>query len=283
MREEEPSAQAATDEIRVDIGGAELLPQLRKLWEATYDHQVAAGAAGVPAGDRAESWELRRARYGRVFERHPAFVMVARQAKRAVGYVLAYADEPFEDDAEGPVATIENLFVVPELREQGLGGWLLEEAEEEAIEQWGATASAVEVMVGNELAEQFADRTGFIELGQTWLRPAARGVHSLDAEIDDDTLGDLLDEGSDLFALGLEEGPDEMWHTSEVLVACEPETGVAPDGAALEAVLAPFAEAGALSALVALDREAAEEWAVTLEGLGFRPVLRLLTRSIVAD
>lgn len=283
MREEELSAQPATDEIRVDFGGAELLPKLRQLWEATYDHQVAAGSAGVPAGDRAESWGLRRARYERVFERHPAFVMLAYQADSAVGYVLAYADEPFDEDADGPVVTIENLFVVPELREQGLGGWLLEEAEEEAIEQWGATSSAVEIMVGNELAERFADRTGFVELGQTWLRPAPVNVKDLNTEIDDDALGDLLDEGSELFALGLEEGPDEMWHTSEVLVACEPELGVAADGAALEAVLAPFAAAGAQSALVALDREAAQEWAVTLQSLGFRQVLRLLTRSIVAD
>lgn len=282
MREDEMPTQSSSDDIQVDFGGTELLPDVQPLWEAMFDHQQSAGAAGLPVGDRGDSWRLRLARYERVFDRQPAFVMVARQDGEPVGYVLGYADEPFEDAEDAaPIVTIESLFVVPELRAQGLGGWLLEEAEAEAIEQWGVESSALEIMPGNALAESFTDRAGFAEIGETWLRPVLGGGEATGHEIDDDKLGELLDEGSDMFAIGLEEGPDEMWQTSEVLVAFQPEPGFAADADALESEIALFAAAGATSALVALDRETSAEWTETLTALGFRKILRLLTREIV--
>lgn len=281
------------------MGGVELLPSVQPLWESLFDHQLAGGAAGLPVRPRDESWPLRLARYERLFERQPAFVLVANQGNQAVGYALAYADDPIEEAGDGPVVTIESLVVTPELRGQGLGGWLLEEAEAEAIEQWGAEVCALEVMTGNESADGFFARAGFVERGETWLRPAAGDPASAGAagaadaadaadaaaeqNIDDDRLGDLLEAESELFAIGLEEGPDETWLTSVVLVGCQPEPELAADGAALEAALAPFAAAGASSALVALDRSNDPGWGEELARLGFKKVLRLLTRSIVVE
>lgn len=269
--------------IEVELGGIELLPAVQPVWEALFDDHIAGGAAGLPVQPRSETWPLRLARYHRVFERQPAFVLVASQGGKSIGYALAYADDPIEEAGDGPVVTIESLAVLPDMRGQGLGGWLLEEAESEAIEQWGAEVSALEVMIGNESAENFYDRAGFVERGETWLRPAPQGPEGATRAIDDDRLGELLDEGSELFALGLEEGPDDTWLSSEVLVLCQPEPECPADGATLEATLAPFAQAGASSALVALDRSNDPAWGEALATLGFKKVLRLLTRAIVVE
>ncbi|MHA3684940.1 GNAT family N-acetyltransferase [Leucobacter sp. HY1908] len=282
------SSRSSSAPIRVDLGGPELLPDVQPVWDAVLDTLPTAGAAGLSLQPVRESWPLRLARYERVFERQPAFVLVARQGEQVIGYALAYADDPIDEVSDGPVVTLESLAVLPEMRGQGLGGWLLEEAESEGIEQWGAQASALEVLAGTESADDFYARAGFVEMGETWLRPdpasnAATGAASNAREIDDDRLGDLLDEGSELFAIGLEEGPDDIWVTSEVLVGLQPEPDYAADGAALEAALAPFAAAGASSVLVALDASCDPAWRETLAGLGFRRVLRLLTRSLVIE
>lgn len=281
----QPSPTASQDPIEVDFGGIELVPAVQPLWDALFAHHLAGGAAGLPVQDPADSWPLRRARYERLFDRAPAFVLLARQGKKAVGYALAYADDPIDEAGDGPVVTVESLIVLPEMRGQGLGGWLLEEAESEAIEQWGAEVTALEVMTGNESADDFYTRAGFVERGETWLRPdpTTGGAPTGAQDIDDDRLGELLDEGSELFALGLEEGPDDTWLTSEVLVGCQPEPGYPADGPALEAALAPFAAAGAYSVLVALDRSNDPAWSETLTDLGFAKVLRLLTRSLIVE
>lgn len=278
-----PSTSANSDAVQVDFGGAELLPDLQPLWEALFEHHVAGGAAGLPVQEQRDSWPLRLAHYERIFDRQPAFVILARQGNKAVGYALAYADDPIEGAGDGPVVTIESLIVLPEMRGQGLGGWLLEEAEAEGIEQWGAEVSAIEVLTDNTSAIDFSDRLGFVERGETWMRPARSGGVIESQRIDDDRLGDLLDEGSEQFALGLEEGPDDTWLSSEVLTLCQPEPGYAADAAALEAALAPFAEAGASSALVALDDSSDPAWGDVLTDLGFRRVLRLVTRPLVTD
>lgn len=281
---EEPTPTSDLNAINVELGGVELLAEVPPLWEALFDHQVESGAAGLTAQLREDTWSLRLARYERIFERQPAFVMVARQGSQAIGFVLAYADEPLDEESEAPIVTIESLAVLPEMRGQGLGGWLLEEAEEEAIEQWGANVSALEVMVGNELAEGFTKRAGFIDFGETWLRPAANGASvGSTADIDDDRLGELLEVESELFAFGLEEGPDESWQTSVVIVGCQPGADLPADGPALEAALVQFAAAGATSALVALDASNDPAWADVLTGMGFKKVLRLLTRDIVVS
>lgn len=280
------SPPSSSDSIEVDFGGSELLPSVQPLWEALSASHAAGTSNGLPTQSARDSWPLRFARYERIFEREDAFMLVARQGTKAVGYAVAYADDPFDDESESPIVMIESLAVLPELRSQGLGGWLLEEVEGEAIELWGATESAVEVPLGNEAAEGFAARAGFVEFGETWLRPAPQGTpaeQAGSASIDDDRLGILLEEGSELFAVGLEEGPDDTWITSEVLVLCQPEPGFAADGPSLEAMLAPFAAAGATSALVALDATSAPGWGEALTTLGFRQVLRLFTRTIAVE
>lgn len=278
-----PSHSADSNAVQVDFGGAELLHDLQPLWEALFEHHVAGGAAGLPVQQLRDTWPLRLAHYERIFERQPAFVILARQGSKPVGYALAYADDPIEGAGDGPVVTIESLVVLPEMRGQGLGGWLLEEAEAEGIDQWGAEVSAAEVLADNTSGADFYARLGFVERGETWMRPARPGGVVESQRIDDDRLGDLLDDGSERFALGLEEGPDDTWLSSEVLALCQPEPGYAADAAALEAVLAPFAQAGASSALVALDDSSDPRWGEELTSLGFRKVLRLVTRPLVTD
>lgn len=279
MRDDHSQTTASTpDSVKVSLGGIELLPALQPMWERLFDHHAASGAAGLPVRSRDESWPLRHESYEEIFAEQPAFVLIAHQGSHAVGYVVAYADEPIEEAGDGPIVTIETLVVLPEMRDKGLGGWLLQEAEAEAIEQWGAEVTALEVMVGNESGEGFFNRASFVERGETWLRTGIT-AHS-ETATDYDRLDTLLDTESELFAIGLEEGPDDTWLTSEVLVVCQPEATTAANEATLEATLAPFAEAGAVSTLVALDGSNDPAWGEALAALGFRKVLRLLTRSI---
>ena len=289
MREDDlPTNSSAQPEVELKMGGIELLPIVQPLWEALYDHHHENGDAGLAVRPREESWPLRFAHYEQIFKDHTAFAIVAHTAGVPSGYALAYEDDPIDEDDERSIVTVESLVLLPETRGQGIGTLLLAAVETEASERWEAAESALEVMTGNESADAFYEHAGFVERGETWLRLAPAGGPAVgERKTDEDRLGELLDEHLDdeeaLFALALEDGPDDTWLTSDVLVVGQPEYDVEADAAALEAALAPFAAAGATSALIALDSETDAGWPEALESLGFRKVLRLLTRPIAAN
>ena len=84
---------------------------------------------------------------------------VARAAGDIVGFVtFEYASDAFETDVERGV--VQNLYVRPERRNDGIGRALLERAERELTEN-GVDVVTVEAMAANEAARRFYRRQGY--------------------------------------------------------------------------------------------------------------------------
>lgn len=98
--------------------------------------------------------ESRQAVMRRVALPHTA--LLGRVQDRAAGAAFVALD--------GPVAMVHAIEVVPELRRQGVAGWMIAKAAEWAAQQ-GADRLALAVGRANTGARAVYDRMGFIEMG----------------------------------------------------------------------------------------------------------------------
>lgn len=104
-------------------------------------------------------------------------VLVAR-AEGIVGFVsFEMADGVFEERVRR--GRIQNLYVVPEWREGGIGSALLEAAES-ALAEAGADTVAIEAMAGNVRARRFYERHGYDPHRIEYERPVETDTHTND-------------------------------------------------------------------------------------------------------
>jgi len=86
-------------------------------------------------------------------------VRIAREGQQTVGFVMVTIDSGrYEQDETRGI--IENIFVEPGYRNQGIGSELLDAAEE-LLRQAGADVLALEAMADNESARQFYRAHGY--------------------------------------------------------------------------------------------------------------------------
>jgi ribosomal protein S18 acetylase RimI-like enzyme len=86
-------------------------------------------------------------------------VLVARADRRTVGFVMVTIDSGrYEQDERRGI--IENIFVEPTYRNQGIGSELLGSAEDR-LRRSGADILALEAMADNEAARQFYRAHGY--------------------------------------------------------------------------------------------------------------------------
>lgn len=86
-------------------------------------------------------------------------VRIAREGRQTVGFVMVTIDSGrYEQDETRGI--IENIFVEPGYRNQGIGSELLDAAEE-LLRQAGADVLALEAMADNESARQFYRAHGY--------------------------------------------------------------------------------------------------------------------------
>ncbi|MFB6354851.1 MAG: N-acetyltransferase family protein [Halobacteriales archaeon] len=90
-----------------------------------------------------------------------------------VGFV-AFALERDGLDRDVDRGVVENLYVVPECRGQGIGGELVTAAED-ALTAAGADRVALEVMAANDAARRFYERQGYGPHRVTYERPTGDG------------------------------------------------------------------------------------------------------------
>ncbi|CCQ32809.1 Sporulation regulator protein [Halorhabdus tiamatea SARL4B] len=86
-------------------------------------------------------------------------IRVARADDRIVGFVM-FTLESDTLDRTVPRGIVENLYVVPDRREEGIGTELLEIAEAELRDE-GATVVALDVLADNEAARAFYRSHGY--------------------------------------------------------------------------------------------------------------------------
>lgn len=103
---------------------------------------------------------------------------VAEEAGRVVGFVMHHVETGlYETDVTRGV--IDNLYVVPESRGEGVGSALLDFAED-ALRDQGADVLAVEAMWDNEDARRLYEHRGYDRHRVTFEKQAESDTHSKD-------------------------------------------------------------------------------------------------------
>lgn len=150
------------DELHILRAGSERIAALEPLWKALHKHHATVAPQLGPVRSPEESWERRRSRYQSLLNQPGSFVLIAEQAKRAVGYALVTVHEGSETwQTSDQVAEIETLSVLPEARGVGIGSALMHAVYAE-LEQAGITEITVNVIASNKDALRFYERYGLI-------------------------------------------------------------------------------------------------------------------------
>jgi ribosomal protein S18 acetylase RimI-like enzyme len=158
------------EDLVIVRGGPERIPDLEPLWLALRDHHHSVTADWGPVHDDTTSWDRRRRAYERWLREPDAFVLVAEQDGRAVGYALVRVSGPsptwagLERSGE-----IETLSVLPGARGRGIGAALLEAVDAE-LDRIGVAETVLTVVEPNVGARRFYERLGFETLFLTMRR-----------------------------------------------------------------------------------------------------------------
>jgi ribosomal protein S18 acetylase RimI-like enzyme len=140
------------------------------LWVDLASEQTQYGSHVLPADNRASIREQAA--------RHAATdcLVVARVDDEVVGFVMF-------DVSDGGVGLdvakglVENLYVVPRMRDQGIGARLLREAERRLAER-GVDVVSLEAMADNEAARRFYRRHGYDRHRVELEKPVESDTHS---------------------------------------------------------------------------------------------------------
>jgi ribosomal protein S18 acetylase RimI-like enzyme len=157
-------ALALSDEgIVVVRGGSERIADLQPLWESLHEHHAAVAPHLTdlgPVRSPGDSWEVRRELYAEWLAEPDAFVLVAQDGRRAVGYALVHMRGAEETWATGErIAELETLTVLPRYRSRGLGRTLVNEAYRQ-LRGIGVQHLSIAVIASNRDALRFYDRLG---------------------------------------------------------------------------------------------------------------------------
>jgi ribosomal protein S18 acetylase RimI-like enzyme len=142
------------------------------MWVALADEQRAHGSHPLAAENRSQARDL-IAQYV-----HADGIAVAVRGTIPVGFVMFHAETGFyETDATRGV--VDNLYVRPDQRGDGLGSALLDYAED-ALRQRGVDVLAVEALAANEAARRLYESRGYEPHRVTLERSAESDTHSKD-------------------------------------------------------------------------------------------------------
>lgn len=139
--------------MNVESPGIDAADELTELWVDLAADQRAYGSHLRVEENREVAREslLRHALTGGL--------LVAREDDDILGFVSFYPEGgSFEQDVQRGI--IENIYVVPERRGEGIGSELLAAAEERLTEE-GADVLALEALADNEAAIRFYERHGY--------------------------------------------------------------------------------------------------------------------------
>jgi GNAT superfamily N-acetyltransferase len=168
--ERPPLGPAFPDGVAVAFGGAAEVALLRPLWLALHRIHRQADPELAPHVDDETSWRRRERLYEHCLESPDAFLLLLRRSEVLIGYAMV-AVEPDGDvlwsdtwKVGEKVAELETMYLVPEERDHGLGGLLLDTVEAE-LESRGIADLAIGAVPGNTGALRFYERRGYLP---TW-------------------------------------------------------------------------------------------------------------------
>lgn len=146
--------------------GADALDEIKPLWTALKNHHGAC-TPGMAVREDAESWRMRRRDYEGWLSEEGAFLLLARQDGRPVGYALVRMD------GAGPTwmqpdrrAIVQDIAVDAAARGGGVGRALLDRVHDET----GCDVIELTVLSANASARAFYERSGFEPFAETLRR-----------------------------------------------------------------------------------------------------------------
>jgi ribosomal protein S18 acetylase RimI-like enzyme len=152
--------------------GAERIEDLEPLWASLNEHHVAIAPELEELGPirtREDSWRVRRGLYEGWLAEPDAFVLIARDGGRPVGYALVAFRAAEEAWATGErIGVLETLAVLPEHRGAGLGTSLMD-AVFARLRELGVTEIEVSTLTANTDSQRFYERFGLRRFTVTYL------------------------------------------------------------------------------------------------------------------
>jgi GNAT superfamily N-acetyltransferase len=146
--------------VKIVSGTADRIPELQPLWEALELHH--SKLPDVPSiRTLADSWEMRRRRYGEWLADGSGRLFIAERDGRVVGYaMLTITDAPATWDVGSRAAEVETMSVLEVERSSGVGAALMDAALD-AVAAEGVRAIGVGVVHSNVGGIRFYERAGF--------------------------------------------------------------------------------------------------------------------------
>ncbi|MFC3476697.1 GNAT family N-acetyltransferase [Halobacterium litoreum] len=145
-----------------------------ELWVALADEQRDHGSHLLAAENREQARDLVRQYV------HADGCLVAEDAGVPVGFVMFHVETGLYDtDADRGV--VDNVYVAPDARGDGVGSALLDRAEARLCEQ-GADVLAVEALWDNAAARRLYERRGYAPHRVTLEKPLESDTHTKDPD-----------------------------------------------------------------------------------------------------
>jgi len=151
-------------EIDIVGAGADRVDDLAPLWRAMQEHHIRVGPdiPGIPPRTPEASWEVRRGRYLEWLSGEDAFVLIAEEGARAVGYALVSFHERDDTHSTGArFGELHSLAVAPDRRGGGIGTRLLHEVYRR-VRAARVDEMVIAVMEGNDRVRALYERDGFV-------------------------------------------------------------------------------------------------------------------------
>jgi ribosomal protein S18 acetylase RimI-like enzyme len=155
------------------------LDELERLWLSLHHHHQTTTTAVPILRDDALSWQQRRAWYTRMIANEGGFVVVAYDEHTPIGYAFVRVHQGPDDTLDfgaqwGQVVT---LAVLPDQRGNGVGSAIMDEVDRQ-LAAIGIDNVEIDVMQGNERAQAFYERRGYV-VGQVYLFKTGARVDQL--------------------------------------------------------------------------------------------------------
>jgi ribosomal protein S18 acetylase RimI-like enzyme len=155
-----PRERANGERPSVELAGAGCVDEVRALWLELHRHERTV-APSLAFTEDEQSWCRRRELYVHSLELGQAFLALARNRNKVVGYAFVLLEEGSDDTFQlgERFAELYSLSVAPESRRQGVGTMLLDFVDGELASR-GIRGLRVAVMVGNAGAQRLYERRG---------------------------------------------------------------------------------------------------------------------------